>query len=293
MSSSFIIRESLPLNHFTGNLQSAGQNTGIIPISRLLKACLAACLLVCGLRESVAETPAKSGWELLVNLKIDEAGGAFRGGAKSRETRLGEAVVLLNSQPRSQANVAAAGRILEEIVAGGEEDRVATQAAYQLARIAHVHLSNPDYPLAASRYEELIRKHPGDPLADAAVVKLAILRLYSLPQENEYAARFAALDRMGGALRDPDAIRDYNLVVADALARWDLDPQATLDHLQKAYATGRLSGKLESDVLVRISETASGLGNAPLSHDFARRFLDKFPRDERASTIRKTLETDS
>ena len=94
-------------------------------------------------------------------------------------------------------------------------------------------------------------------------------------------------------LSDPDAIRDYHIVLADAVGFMRLDPATALDHLQKAYETSRLTGKLQADVLVRISEIAAKTGNQSLSREFARRFLEKFPRDERASSIRKKLESAS
>lgn len=234
------------------------------------------------------ETANMEGWASVARLQSDEALRAFSG--KSREDRYGRSVAILNQQPRSEANVNEAGRLFEELVAENGNDEIGIQAAYQLARIAHVQLEKPEPALAAKRYELLIEQHPGHPLAQAAAVKLAILRLYSLDSDSPPKKRLEAVEPLGAALRDPDAIRDYHLVLADAMGQMGLEPSQALRHLQKAHATSRLSGKLEADVLVRISEIANQTGDCNLAREFAKRFLKQFPHDERASTLRKKWE---
>ena len=232
-----------------------------------------------------------SAWKAVTQLKNDEAVEAFS--TATREGRYGRGVAILNLQPRTEANVDTANTIFEELLIEKNDDEIAIHAAYQLARIPHVQRSKPDLPLAAQRYESLIRQHAGHPLADAATVKLAILRLYSPEGNPTPTERLESVTPLGASLRDPDAIRDYNIVMADALGFMRLDPSRALQHLQKAYETSRLTGKLQADVLVRISEIAAKTGNQSLSREFARRFLEKFPRDERASSIRKKLEAAS
>jgi len=230
-------------------------------------------------------------WKDVAQLKNDEAAQAFS--KDTREGRYGRGVATLNLQPRTEANVDTANAIFEELVAEKNDDEIAIHAAYQLARIPHVQRNKPDLLLAAQRYESLIEQHPGHPLADAATVKLTILRLYA-PQENPLPSeRLESAKALGTGLRDPDAIRDYHIVIADAVGLMRLDPATALQHLQKAYETSRLTGKLEADVLVRISEIAAKTGDQSLSREFARRFLKQFPRDERASSIRKKLEATS
>jgi hypothetical protein len=230
-------------------------------------------------------------WKDVAQLKNGEAAQAFSN--DTREGRYGRGVATLNLQPRTEANVETANAIFEELVAEKNDDAIAIHAAYQLARIPHVQRNKPDLLLAAQRYESLIEQHPGHPLADAATVKLTILRLYA-PQENPLPSeRLESAKALGTGLRDPDAIRDYHIVIADAVGLMRLDPAIALQHLKKAYETSRLTGKLEADVLVRISEIAAKTGDQSLSREFARRFLKQFPRDERASSIRKKLEANS
>ena len=230
-------------------------------------------------------------WKDVAQLKNDEALEAFSTG--TREGRYGKGVAILNLQPRTEANVDTANAIFEELLTEKIDDEIAIHAAYQLARIPHVQRSKPDLPLAAQRYESLIRQHAGHPLADAATVKLTILRLYSPEGNPPPAERLESVKPLGAGLSDLDAIRDYHIAMADAVGFMRLDPATALDHLQKAYETSRLTGKLQADVLVRISEIAAKTGNQSLSREFAQRFLEKFPRDERASSIRKKLESAS
>ena len=227
-------------------------------------------------------------WKDVAQLKNGEAAQAFSN--DTREGRYGRGVATLNLQPRTEANVETANAIFEELVAEKNDDEIAIHAAYQLARILHVQRNKPDPKQAAERYENLMRQYPGHPLADAAAVKLTILRLYTLNRDLPAAERVELVDPLGANLHDKDAIRDYHLVMADAVGFLRLEPAKALEHLKKAYGTSRVTGKLQADVLVRISEISAKTGDQALSREFAERFVKQFPRDERASSLRKKWE---
>jgi outer membrane protein assembly factor BamD (BamD/ComL family) len=235
-----------------------------------------------------SDTVKKQGWNYLTQLKTGEAAQAFSG--NSREERYGKAVATLNLQPRTEANLNTASTVFEELLAEKNDDEIAVHSAYQLARILHVQRNKPDPNQAAEKYENLMRQYPGHPLADAAAVKLTILRLYTLNRDLPAAERVELVDPLGANLHDKDAIRDYHLVMADAVGFLRLEPAKALEHLKKAYGTSRVTGKLQADVLVRISEISAKTGDQALSREFAERFVKQFPRDERASSLRKKWE---
>jgi hypothetical protein len=232
----------------------------------------------------------RSGWEALLHLQNREAARIFTE-SDSRQTRLGEALALINLQPQTRANFNQALALLSALYESNPHDTTGIAANYYLGRIEQLNPFGANPAQAAALYEALIQAHPNSPYAQMAAPKLAILKIYLLPRQNTHAMLLKQLaDNPGKYLTEATAIRDFNLILADAYARFQISDDAALKHLLAVYHSGALVGKARSDVLLRIGELSRLLGDKEQAALFYQRFLDEFPRDQRTHTIRERLE---
>lgn len=209
---------------------------------------------------------------------VNDAYRQFEKAGTHREAQLGLAVTLVNVQPKTSANIERAAAILE-VLRGNDE--LGITATYYLARLEQVHRFTPDPGKALERYDQLYREHPGHPLAQMGVVKAALLRLYitRLP--------FEEVEATGVKLSDPDAVRDFHLVLADAAGRLGLSDEQALKHLLAAEQAGLAKRKTAGDVWIRIGELARLSGKRDLAARYYGKFLEDFPNDQRAFLVRE------
>jgi len=238
-----------------------------------------------------AESPLARAWQQLATFQAKEALETFVSDPRP-EARLGQALSLLALQPSTQNNVDRAESLLRTL-ADDPQNPAYADALYFLARIAQVHRTIPDPDEALRRYSVLMEAIPGHPLAQLAEVKVAILRLYVLPHPEAVAGRdlFAELDTRGGSLTDPDALRDFYTVLADAAAHFEIDFERRYAFLRKIDATGRTGGNMRADLLVRLGETARLLERPAEARTYYERFLAEFPRNNRAHVVTERLQS--
>ncbi|MDF3057276.1 MAG: hypothetical protein K0R17_1491 [Rariglobus sp.] len=200
---------------------------------------------------------------------------------------MGQAVALLAKQPRTQGNVAEAESLLASVEDGTDE--AAISARYLRARVAEVHLFEPDYPRAAERYEALIAAVPEHPVAQAAMVKLLRLRVYYLAADPITALRDA--ESWGERFTDAGARRDYHVIMARSLIFFGQDRARALVHLRAAERAGFVLSGNEADALVAVGELARELGDSRLARESFNRFLERHPRDQRRHFVQTLLAT--
>lgn len=207
----------------------------------------------------------------------------------SREASLGEALTLLQLQPKTERKIAAATALLEGIIADGTDDEAGINALYFLGRIAQVHRMPVNPSAAVVHYTRLIEAHPSHPLAGQARVKLALIALYRIQSADERATAFARFSALGPDQPDPASRRDLHLLLGEAALRFDLGKSAAFDHFTAAFDAGILRPTLEADTLVRLGELARELQHHDLSRLHYGRFLAEFPRDNRRRMITEAL----
>lgn len=207
-----------------------------------------------------------------------------------RESRFGEAVTLINLQPKTESNLDRAAAIFTEIAAASPPDELGVNARYFLARIEQIHRVKPDTSTALALYRELAALDSDHPLAQRAVVQLALLELFEPGQPaSEVRARFERLAARGVTLTDPSAIRDFNLVLGDAALRFDLGDTLALDHLLAADRAGIARAITQRDTWLRIAELARRTRRDDVAATYYQRFLENFPRDTRQLMLKERL----
>jgi hypothetical protein len=208
---------------------------------------------------------------------------------QSPEARFGQALTLLMRQPKTAGNVERAANMLSALATSEPDSEIGIGARYYLGRIEQTHRITPD-PAAARRiFRELIAAHPAHPLAQQAVVKLAIIELYEPLPENTRRARFDAYVEQAATLIAPSARRDLYLLLADTSQRFNYSPSLTLDLLIRADDSGIARRAEQSNNWVRITLLAAETGRPDTAHAYGQKFLATFLRDDRRLTIEELL----
>ncbi len=235
------------------------------------------------------DTRVHSAWEELALLNPDEAQRLFHA-ATGREARFGEAVALLNAQPRSEAKLAEARRLFTNLQEENAADDTGIAATYYLARLRQIHDYATDRTAAILAFRALLAAHPGHPVAELAAPKLALLLLYDDVTPAVWETRAQEIFTLLPQLRSPEARRDTRLILADALIKL---------HRDHARAYPLLVYCLDGDLIIRpqrlntallqAAESARLLGRDREAAGLYTRHLEQFPRDIKASEIRARL----
>ena len=254
---------------------------GTIPLYRYKLLTTLACLLpFFGVAD---ETGTQDGWRRTVQLQFADALREFRGDVKTRgaQAALGEAISLLNRQPRTQRNLEVAREILGELKKSEDAD-LAVAATYHLARYFHVVPYHRDPVTAEIHYRDLLDRHPHHFYGQLATSKLALLRLYETPVGEDRGKILEELELLAWPLRIPAAKRSYHKVMANGYLRFEVSREKALSHLLAAFDAGIVEDSSEAQSIVQIIELAVLLGKEVTARDFTGRFLAMYPRDQRA-----------
>jgi hypothetical protein len=231
------------------------------------------------------EATTGAGWRALADARHREALTAFREAGPSREARVGEALALLNVQPVTAANRAAARALAEAIADGPLEDPWTAQARYLLGRIAQIHTVPADFAVARAHYQWLIERQPGSETGQAALVKFAIVQLTEVVPAGERRRRYDGLVAMEPLAIDVATRRDFHLTLAEACLDYDLGLERALHHSLAADAAGVRQPLRVATLLVRIAELARTLGQK----EVARRYYQRFLAEVGTSDLREKL----
>lgn len=232
--------------------------------------------------------------QFLFNEALEQYRVAEQEGADAGEVRFGRAIALLNLQPQRASNINQAIQLLDAIIAegagaAGANGDLVVVARYFRARIAHHHQSPVRPAEAAERYAALFRDHPEHRLAQQAMVKMAILRLYDPGDPAPRAALIAEFAALAGHFADAVARRDMHLTLGHAGLFFDLPPELALDHLLAAKSAGVEGHGSRGNLLVAIGELARETGRTEVAAQHYREFLERHRRDNRVYTIRQRL----
>lgn len=256
-------------------------------------------LLLCSLAATIfAASPplreVKHGWDDLLQLDPNAARQAFAAAqtvrASDREARLGEALALLGTQPRTDANIARAGELLAALRTENANDDPGIAAAYYAARITQLHAPEPDARAAMLAYRALIASHPSSHYAQLAAPKLAILLLYDDVPPAEWPRRAAEAEALLAHITAPEAVRDLQLILADAYLRLRHDHARALPLLERCLADALPLRSAHLDtVLIAAAESARALGRKSEAVAYYGRYLAEFPRNVKADEIRRRI----
>ena len=236
-----------------------------------------------------AASPLLEAWQSLAVSSSREARRLFQTAASnapdSRPAALGLA---LSSLGFSSFDATRLEEIRAQLTALADGNDAAARAAlYFLGRIAQLYARPADPALAAQYYRQLIARGLDDYWSRNAVVKLALLELFSLPQPGGREARLARAELLLADTTDALARRDLHLVLAEVLLRWHASDERALSHLEAAEQIGGLDDTTRADVLVQIGELARLRGDTLTARRHYDLFLREYPRERRTYFVRQ------
>ena len=204
-----------------------------------------------------------------------------------REAAFAEAVVRMDSQPVTEAGLKQVEAQLTELARG--DDEIAAASAYLIGRLYQAHYFTPDYGRAAQEYERLAARSPGSYWAQLGLVKLALVRLFLLPEPAEPAARVAAAEALLPRIHRPELQRDAHIVMGRAGLFHGQPLDAVLSHLVEADRIGGLAMLKRGELQIQIGELSRRAGRWEQARIYFQRFVDENDVDGRVHTVKVKL----
>jgi hypothetical protein len=251
------------------------------------------CLCAAGAVRA-APSSASAGWQDLGRLDnpaaLQDFSADLRRHPDDRTLQLGKALAQLNAPSRSDAHLAEARTILTRLRHEKPDDDTGIAAAYYLARIHQLYEQPADRGAAIQGFRALLAAHPGQPIAELAAPKLAVLLLYAdvpLPVWNE---RVAEIEALIPRLQSRPAQRDTRLVLADALVRLYSDHARAYPLLQYCLAHDLIvRPPAIAATLLEAAESARQLGLTADAAAYCRRYVEEFPYESSTDEIKRRL----
>jgi tetratricopeptide (TPR) repeat protein len=174
---------------------------------------------------------------------------------------LGVALALFTIEPRTKTNFNEAQQLLTALIDENPDDDYGIAATYYQARLLEAHADEPNRQSAISIYRQLLRDHPGHPVAEFAAPKLAFLLLYDDVPPETWEEHYAEFQALRPNLQTTAAQRDTLLVLADALLNLRQDKVRAFPHLKYCDDAGLINRIMrQSVVLIQLAESARALG---------------------------------
>lgn len=230
----------------------------------------------------------REAWQAIANLRLKEAVRQLEAAPPGRSTTLARAMVLITEQPSSDENMRQAEQLLLQLTGGADD--IADQAAYLQARIYQLHLKQPDYAKAAELYQALAARRPQSHWAQLGLVKLALLKLYVLPDSAAPAAdRLAPAEALLPRIHEPLLQRDLHLQIGQAGVILKQPLPRFVPHLEAAARAGGIAGTAGEDLVIQVGELSFRAGYLAQAKAYFERYLRDYPTNVRAYAATQRL----
>lgn len=231
-----------------------------------------------GARADELSPAGREGWRLMQKLQFNEAVEEMeRAGPLSPRGRMGLAMALLNTQPRSQADVERAAVILRQLSEGAADEEVASWALYFLGRIDQAHRKEVDEQAALVTYGKLIERFPASEAAELARIKRGLLELYSPGDDVDRAGVLGRLEEELPLISSAPTRQQLHHVIAEGLLFFQLSRERALDHFIAAHKLGEFIPNSEPGALYRIAALAQDLGRREVAARHFRALVERHP----------------
>lgn len=255
-----------------------------IPLRGLRRVIVLGTVVFVTAARGLSALPADAAWQEILNSEPKRILRDPAGANESRAARLATGAAWMSLQPATDDNLAKAAAIFADLAQG--DDEVAAQAAYLRARLWQLHFLQPNYARAAELYEELAARQPRSHWAQLGLVKLAMLKLYALPDVPD---RLAAAESILARITTPALQRDLHLQIGQAGVIVKEPLPRFLPHLVAADRIGGISGTAREDLIVQLGELSMRAGLLAQAREYFERYLQEYPNNVRAYAVAERL----
>lgn len=249
-------------------------------------------LLAVALQAGSDETAETDPFVLASSFLVKDSHQAFaRGGTlPDGERKLGEALTLMNLQPRTETNLLRAVELFNEVSAESPPGTPLNGLARLFrARLQEFYLAQPDLEAARAEYLALVRESSGDPVLEMAGMRLVLLEAFADAPEKDNLARLEELEPLAPLLRSPAGRREFHTAMAFAILDNRGDKNRALDHFLAADREG-LTRKASAFRLYLVAgQTAAQAGRPQDAVYFYRKLIETYPRDPRVFLVKERL----
>lgn len=251
--------------------------------------CAAGLIPVFSLAAEAIPGGTESAWSLVEEFRFNEAGKAFGKAPESRETSFGEAVALLNAQPRSRGNLDRALAVFGKLAEENPADEIGALSRYYGGRIWQWHMETPDLEKAAGAYRTALDLGSGLPLVETAAASLVLMESRGSGKDGR-AERLLALESLAEKLRSEIGRREFHSALGYAwLQLGEAGGEAALrkavEHLREADRVKAARWQAEANLWIAIAEASRALDDRQTALRYYRKFLESSKRDRRNALV--------
>lgn len=237
------------------------------------------------------------GWSEMEVFQFNEARKTFQSADPQldpRERALGEALALLNVQPRTSGAVTEAFDILQTITAQSSKDLPGLMALYYTGRIQQLYLQTPEPQRALETYRKLLALQSANPLVETAAVSMINIEVYERKEPTEQMKALARMEPIVSDLKSNVGIREFHLAMGMAYLEFGAPDDVAsmrraIDHLKNADALGITRWQAESNAWIAIGEASRAIGDRESALKYYRKFVEKYQRERRNNLIRQRI----
>lgn len=221
--------------------------------------------------------------------RFADAVAALPADATGEEADFARAMLLLNRQPRIDADMAAVVSRLNALGKSGATAEFRARCLYFAARAEALRLRAEPVMASAPGYERLRREYPDEPYGQRALVHLLLLAFYTDEPRENILAHCEAIEGQAEGLTDVRVRSHFHQVAARGYLHLGGAEAKALGHLLQASALGVSRRDTLGDLHVSIGQLAAEQGRAALAREHYGAFLRDFPNDPRAYTVKACL----
>lgn len=235
----------------------------------------------------------QAAWSLVSQLDYQGAEIAFTAylevHPQSRDARLGLCMAQLNRPPQTNGRTAELAERIEAVRAEGPDDELGILAAYQLARLQHVHFNPPNLEEAMRRYAAVAQAHPSHFLGQLSLLRMATIDLYAAWPEPDADQRVARWEARVDEFTHPAIRRNFLRKLGDAILWFDLPKGRALPYFLEAQDIGVVRFDYRTIMMLKIYNISVEEGLTNVTKSVIRRYLQEFPRDLWSQFMRERL----
>jgi len=238
-----------------------------------------------------AARAAENGWEALARFEFERARESLAAEAAvgNRMAAVGEALAVLNRQPKTAGNTTEAEARLATVIRENSRDDAGLWARYFSARLEQWHRTPTQPVAAATMYRALIAENPSHAAAQHALVKLAVLLIYEPAVEPSRDAGLLVAAEFLTRATDPNVAVGLHLLLGRAMLYFRKSEPDALTHLEAALRGGIANRQTRASTLYSSAELALALGRRESALQHFRTFLTENQRDQRVNYVREQV----